>query len=204
MNQSILNRARSDKFQLILDMPKAMKGMVDLTLDEHYNADKLQFSCYGSPVPSITIPSIDIPFGGQVYKASSNSRPTYPPLVVSFLIDNGWKNYWILATWLNLFNDQQTSEASYNFKDNIEKLDPVATRNKVPLKDLVSRFKTYALDEYNNRIISFEYTHVFPTSLSEITFSHQDPSEIQCKVSFAYFQFYPELIKNVDGNGATC
>jgi hypothetical protein len=202
MNQAILNRARADKFQLILDVPKFMKGIADITLQDYYSADKIQFSCYGSPVPSINVPSIDVPFGGQVYKTPSNSRPTYPPLVVTFMIDNGWKNYYTLCKWINLFNDQQTSESAYNFKNNAEVLDRVADRNKIPLKDLVSRFRTYALDEYNNRIMSFEYTHVFPTSLSEISFSHQDPSEIQCKVSFAYFQFYPELIKNVDG--ATC
>ena len=204
MNQAILNRARNDKFQLILDIPKFLKNIVDPALQEHYSADKLQFSCYGSPVPSINVPSIDVGFGGQVYKTPSNSRPSYPPLVVTFMVDNGWKNYYTLCKCLNMFNDQQNSEPSYNFKNELEVLDRVSDRNKIPLKDLVSRFRTYALDEYNNRIISFEYTHVFPISLSEITFSHQDPSEIQCKVSFAYFQFYPELIKNVDGNGVTC
>jgi len=202
MNQAILNRARNDKFQLILDIPKYMKNIVDPVLQEIYNADKLQFSCYGSPVPAINIPSIDVGFGGQVYKTPSNSRPSYPPLVVTFMVDNGWKNYYTLCKWLNMFNDQQNSESSYNFKKTDEVLDRVAVRNTIPLSDLVSRFRTYALDEYNKRIMSFEYTHVFPISLSEITFSHQDPSEIQCKVSFAYFQFYPEIVKNVDG--ATC
>ena len=202
MNQAILNRARNDKFQMILDMPKAMKSMIDPNLEETYNADKLQFSCFGSPVPSINIPHIDMAYGGQVYKFPSTARPSYPPLVVSFLVDNGWKNYWVLAKWLNLFNDQQTGEASYNVRDKSITSDKVPDRNQIPLTDLVSRFKTYVLDEFNNRIISFEYTHVFPISLSDINFNHQDPSEIICKATFAYFQFYPELLKDVDG--ATC
>lgn len=199
MNQAILNRARNDKFLMVLDLPKALKKMTDSVLDSSYSADPIQFTCYGSPVPSISVPSIDIPFGGQVYKISSNSRPSYPALTLSFVVDNGWKNYWILWNWLNLFNDERSSVPSYNFS---RSLDPekVADRDKTPFSDMVSRFSTYALDEFNNKIISFEYTAVFPTALTEINFSHQDANEISCKVSFAYFQMHTKLLKNVDKN----
>lgn len=199
MNQAILNRARNDKFQLVLDIPNYLKRIENPILQEYYQADKIQLSCYGSPTPDISVPSIDIPFGGQVYKTPSNSRPSYPPLVVTFVVDNGWKNYYTLCRWINLFNDQNDSTASYNFVKSVEILEQVANRNQISLKDMVSTFNTFALDEYNNRIISFTYTHCFPINLSGVMFSHQDPSEIHCKATFAYFQFRPELIKNVDG-----
>lgn len=202
MNQAVLNRARNDKFQLVLDLPKIMKPMTDLVLQSGYEADRIQFTCFGSPVPSINIPHIDVPFGGQVYKTSSNSRPSYPPLTISFMVDNGWKNYWILWKWLDQFNQATDGSTAYNFGDRAEPVAIIPDRVHIPMKDMVSKFSTFVLDEYNNRIISFDYSHVFPTSLSEINFSHQDPSEITCKVSFAYYQIRSTLLKNVDS--VTC
>lgn len=201
MNQSILNRARNDKFILVLDLPKILKNSSDANIQEFSDINKLQFSCFGSPVPAISIDPVDVPYGNQVYKTSSNFRKSYPPLQVKFLVDNGWKNYWLLAKWINLFNDTSTAEPSYNFKDNIN-IQQNQNTNKIPLRDLVSIFKTYALDEFNNRIMEFEFNHAFPISLSEINFSHQDPSEITCTVSFSFFQFKPNIIKNVDSS--TC
>lgn len=194
MNQSNLNRARNDKFLLVLDLPKILKPENDPVLKEHYDMDSLQFTCYGSPVPAISIPSIDLPFGGQTFKTSSNSRPSFPSLDITFLVDNGYKNYWLLATWLNLFNDSQTSIPAYNAKN----LNNIGNTNKIPFKDLVSTFSTYALDEYNKKIMKFHFNTVFPTNLGEISYSHQDPSEINCKISFSFFQFTPMLIKNID------
>lgn len=198
MNQAILNRSRNDKFVLVLDMPKAMKKITSVILQENFNADKLQFSCYGSPVPAININPIDVPYGGQTIKVSSNSRPSYPPLTLSFVIDNGWKNYWVLFKWMNLFNDQEDGSISYNFSNKTEPDAFKGIRNHVPFKDMVTTFKTYALDEFNNKIMEFAYTNVFPVSLGEINFSHQESAEITCKASFAFNQLHADLIKNVD------
>jgi hypothetical protein len=69
---------------------------------------------------------------------------------------------------------------------------------ETPMSELVSKFTIYALDEYNKKIVAFKYNHVFPVSLSEINFSHQDPSEISCTASFAFNQLDVDLLKNVD------
>ena len=109
MNQSVLNRSRNDKFLFVMDLPKELKNRTDFVLGKDFNADRIQFTTYGSPVPSVSIPSVPVPFGGQVHNTSSMSRPAYQPLTLKFLIDNGYKNYWILWQWLNLFNDNETS-----------------------------------------------------------------------------------------------
>lgn len=199
MNQAILNKTRNDKFLMILDLPKYLKKRYDKVLQNSYNADYIQFTTYGSPVPSINVPSIDVPFDGQTYKASSLSRPSYAPLNVKFFVDNGYKNYWILWTWLNLFNEAKTSSSVVGMQDMRSNPNP---KLDIPMKDLVSTFNIYGLDEYNKRIINFKYTHAFPVSLSEINFSHQDSGEISCVVNFAFNQLHVELVKNVDSE--TC
>jgi hypothetical protein len=184
---------------MVLDIPKYMKNLTNPVLESPYNADKIQFTCYGSPVPSINVPPIDIAFGGQVFKVSSNSRPSYPPLNLSFVVDNGWKNYYLLFKWIDLFNGQQDGSIKYNFS-NRQEPDNLPNRNHLSIADMVTTFKTYALDEFNNKIVEFSYSEVFPTSLGEINFSHQEPSEITCKASFTFNQLSANLIKDVDKN----
>lgn len=196
MNQAVLNISRNDKFLLILDLPKILKSHINTFYGKSYNADTIQFTCYGSPVPSVKVPSIDIPYGGQVLKTTSSSRPSYGDLSISFLVDNGWKNYWILWQWINLFNDQRSGETVLNYKfSDQERLHT----NRTSMLDLVSEFTTIALDEYNNKIISFRFNHAFPTSLSEINFSHQEASQISCKVNFSFNQIHAEpLVPNIN------
>ena len=197
MYQSALNRARSDKFILVLNLPQILKQQYDSTLNENFKVDTVQFSIYGSPVPQVSVPPIDVAFGSQVYKASSLSRPAYDPLNVKFLIDNGYKNYYTIWKWLNLFNDAKKSGTilTNSIDGNFSKNDPVLVN---PMSKFTSNFTIYGLDEFNNKIISFEYSHAFPTNLSEINFSNQDPSEITSSVSFVFNQLNVELIKNVD------
>jgi hypothetical protein len=196
MNQAILNRARNDKFLLVLDLPEYMKGKIDPVLKKILTADTLQYTCYGSPVPSVSVPPIDVPFGGQTIKVSSHTRPSYQGLNVPFVIDNGWKNYWILWKWINLFNDYKNGYSSFNYKTN-DNAAPIGTVQN-SMKDFTSTIVTYVLDEYNNRIISFKYTNAFPTALSDINFSHQDPTEITSKVTFTFNQVHSELLKDVN------
>ena len=199
MQQPPLNRSRNDKFVLVLDIPQALKNKYDSTSEDFFNIESLQMAVYGSPIPQITVPAISVPYGGQVYKATSASRPEYNPLTIRFLVDNGYKNYWLLWNWLNLLNDSKTSKSEQNtipdFSINDSKKD---IRIINPMSDYVSRFSIYGMDEYNNKIISFEYSHAFPTNLSELNFSNQDPSEINCTVTFAFNQLQVELVKNVN------
>lgn len=201
MNQAILNRSRSDKFLMVLEIPSMLKKKYDKVLDSTFKADSLQFTIYGSPVPSISVPAIDLPFDGQVYKASSMSRPAYDPLSIKFFVDNGYKNYWMIWQWLNLFNDAKTSSSNITIQSRHLNIDG-DSKMSVSMKDLISRFSIFALDEYNNRIISFDYTDAFPISLGELNFSHQDSSEVSCNVNFAFNQLQVNLLKNV--NEATC
>jgi hypothetical protein len=192
MTQTPLNKSRSDKFILILDVPTALKKKLNDVVGENFRIDPLQLSIYGSPVPSINIPAIDVSFGGQVYKTSSFSRPAYEPLTVRFLIDNGYKNYWIIWNWLNLLNDFKTSSSkAHNYPEN-----SIGMEN--PMSEYTSIFTIYGLDEYNNKIISFKYKHAFPTSLSEINYTNQEPMEINSTVTFVFNQLEVNLERDIN------
>jgi hypothetical protein len=178
---------------MILDLPLAMKAISDPVLGTNYSADPIQFTIFGSPVPQITVPDISLPFGGQVHRISSNTRPAYNPLSVKFLVDNGYKNYWILWNWINLFNNTKNSSSDIVSAPNTNKnifVNPVA--------NYVSIFNIFALDEFNNKTIAFTYNNAFPTTLSELNFSNQDPSEITCTVTFVFDQLNVSLLKNLD------
>jgi hypothetical protein len=193
MYQTPLNRSRSDKFQLILDLPLALKRLYSTATNDNYKVDPIQFSVYGSPVPSINVPAIDVPFGGQFYKTSSFSRPAYDPLQIKFLVDNGYKNYWTLWNWLNILNNYKSSTSNA-----VTLVDGNSKILSNPMNEYTSNFTIFGLDEYNKKIISFEYTHVIPTSLSEISYSNQEPSEINSTVSFVFGQLNVNLINDVD------
>jgi hypothetical protein len=196
MFQTPLNKSRSDKFIMILDLPLALKRSLNPVTQEKFKVDALQFAIYGSPVPSISVPAIDVPFSGQVYKTSSFTRPAYDPLVVRFVIDNGYKNYWLIWNWLNLLNNFKKSTTNAHTIPSGE----VSIKN--PMNEYTSSFTIYGLDEYNNKIISFKYSHVFPTQLSEISFSNQTPEEINSSATFVFNQL--EVILEEDINKVVC
>lgn len=197
MQQTILNRSRNDKFLLVLEIPTALKKIYDSVLNKPFEADSLQFTVFGSPVPPINVPNITLPYGGQNLNISSTARPVYPPLPLKFLIDNGYQNYWMLWKWLDLFND--ASNSSTELTKNLNLLDSELTLIN-PMADYTTTFSLIALDEYNNKVISFNYKQAFLTNLSEINYSYQDPSEISCTATFAYNQLDVKLLGDVSGN----
>lgn len=198
MNQSILNRPRQDKFTLVLDLPEALRSMVDSTLESSYKADTIQFTVFGSPVPKIEVPSVTLPYGGQSMKVSSYSRPSYPNLDLSFLVDSGYQNYWILWKWLNLFNDYADSTSDISSFAGTLPSGKILLKNKI--SQYVTNFTLFALDEYNNKLVSFKYTDAFVTTLGEIKYSHQESGQITGSASFAYNQMHVDLINNINNN----
>jgi hypothetical protein len=195
MNQSALNRSRSDKFLFVFNLPKVIRQnrqFLDTILSKEFKEDKIEFTVFGSPVPNISVPPITIPFDGQNYQVSSKARPPYPPLNLRFLIDNGYHNYYILWYWLNLFNDSKKSTSLLNTRE------PESQLLSNPTSDYVTMLNVFGLDEYNNKIINFEYTNAFITGLSEINFNYQDPSEITCNASFIFNQLEIKMITNVN------
>ncbi len=192
MEQTIFNKARRDKFIAVLDIPIALKQRANLLYKtsgcendfKTLNANSLQFSVYGTPVPTVTVEDISVAYTGQVHKTTSFNRPTYTPLTLGCAIDNRFYNYWLLWNWLDLYN-----ETNYGYFDAA-----VNTGASQGLQDYTTSFAIFGLDEYDNKVVKFTYKNVLITKLSEIEFSYRNPEEIGCTASFVFDQMKVDLL----------
>ena len=108
--QSVLNKSHVDKFRLVFQLPNALKKINKH--DERNNAtviqDSMQLSIYGTVVPAITVPALEIRYSGSTLYNSTHSKNPYPPVTVNFTIDNQYNNYWTIYKWINLLHDEYT------------------------------------------------------------------------------------------------
>lgn len=181
--QSILNRSGKDKFLLVLNLPQILKKQS--VGDELINLDPLQISIYGTIVPPINVPPVSIPFAGQTYNVSSYVRPNYTPLTVNFIIDNKFRNYWLLWKWMTILNSPTGSyytgtDSKYEtFRDRIE---------SGILTEYQSNFSVLSLNEYNQPSVEFIYYNAFITNLGPINYSYRDEGIIETTAEFQFSQ----------------
>jgi hypothetical protein len=182
--QSVLNRSGKDKFILILNLPLMLRRLGKT--DPKLNLDSLQISVYGSVVPNIQVPAVEVPYGGQTINVSSHARPNYAPLNVSYVIDNEFKNYWILWKWLALLNDPQLSKYTGAPLRELKKLTDIESGT---LNEYQANLSLISLNEYNQPIIEFTYYNAFITNLGGITYNYRDPEIIESTAEFQFSQF---------------
>jgi len=186
--QSPFNKERKDKFVLVVPTPKVLKDDVSKTVRENkfVNPDAVQFSIYGSIIPEVSVPEVEVRYSGQNLHVTSHNRPTYPPIEVNFTIDNRFSNYWFVYKWLDKMQDDYKGyfNPDKDYKDG------------TVVEDLyMANFTIYALDEYNKKVAQFDFTKGFPTRLGGINYSYRDPGEIESSFTLAYSQFTVKLLQ---------
>ena len=194
LNQAILNKARVDKFLLVITLPEALRK-----IDVRYGnetpskiiGDKLQMSVWGNVIPSITVPSIQVPFSGQVPKVTSFTRPAYDPVTVNFNIDSEFYNYYVIWKWLALLNDPKTS--NFDSGNTSGLIDPSTKTLLNPDKaefipKYASQITISPMNEYNQLVGTFTFTQCYATSLNGITFNYQTGEEIASSFTFDFSQ----------------
>jgi hypothetical protein len=201
INQSQFNKSRLDKFLLVLNLPPALKEISEQYIGARNNSkvieNSLQFSVYGTVVPTIKVPSEDLGYAGQSYKISKHTRPVYENVSVKFTIDNEFNNYWVIYKWLDLLNDEK--ESQFNGK-NIVTTPNVSPKERNMNKTLTSPdlyqtdISLLALDEFDENKVKFTYTDAFPVSLGSIDFNYRTPGEIETSFEFAFSQLLVELV----------
>jgi hypothetical protein len=194
IKQSLLNKARKDKFIMVLTPPDVIREIN--TKSERSNKkvinDSIQYSVYGALIPKITVQDITADYSGQSFKFSSHHRPAYENIFVNFTIDNRFNNYWVLFKWINVLNNNR--EAIYD-AENIMK-----HQSTKPLPDphLLEEYSTtltiYGLDEYDKRKMQFDFIGALPVSLGQISYNYRDPMEAECTFEFAFSQFAAKLL----------
>jgi hypothetical protein len=183
--QSMLNKSRDDKFKLVFQLPHALLKINSRNTRSNslVNADSMQFAVYGTVVPAITVPALEIRYSGSTLYNSSHSKNPYPPVTVNFTIDNEYNNYWVIYKWLNLLHDQDTG---------------LFDADHLIASELFTQYQTdltiYGLDEFNKETIKFTYTRAFPTDIGEINYNYREGKEIESSFTFVYSQMHTELL----------
>jgi hypothetical protein len=183
--QSILNKSRVDKFKLVFQLPNALKKINNKFVrnNDTINQDTVQFSIYGTVVPKITVPALEIRYSGSTLYNSSHSKNSYLPTTLNFTIDNQYNNYWVMYKWLNLLHDEKTG---------------LFDEDDIITDDIFTDYQTdmtiYGLNEFDEERIKFTYTKAFPTDVGEITFNYRESKEIESSFTFVYSQLHIELL----------
>lgn len=225
LSQSVLNKARKDKFLLVLDIPKVLKKInSNYRSNNLINLDKLQFSVYGTLVPKISVPNETLNVYGQAYNVTSQYRPQYNPISIGFNVDNNFDNYWVLWKWLSILNNPMESGMDEHFADfteqkeavldNIRDLSNNLTKKQknddstiknlkykhIKMNNSYDDYKTtitvYGLREYNEQIVKFNYYESFIIGLGELKYDYKDPSEMECNFEFVFNRLDVSLLKN--------
>jgi hypothetical protein len=170
---------------MVFQVPQALKKIDSKTERRTYNLseDAFQFSVYGSVVPEITVPSIQIGYAGSNLYNSAHAKEPYPPVTVNFTVDNEFNNYWTIYKWLDLMHDEK--EGLYDVDD-------------LSIDERFASYQTdmtlYGLDEYDNKRIEFVYTKAFPINVGAMNYNYRDSSEIESSMTFVYSQIHSKLI----------
>jgi len=190
IHQSITNKARSDKFLLVLSLPPVLRDLDSPILTERtqdlIQQDALQFSIWGVVVPTTSIPAQIARWAGQSYQVTSQSRPEYAPISINFTIDNQFKNYWVLWKWLDTMNKIKDSGMDEHFAD--KNIEGKSSLFAPKYTDYQTTMTVYALDEYNNKVAKFNYLNSFITELGDIRYNYRDESELQSSFTFVFNQ----------------
>lgn len=186
--QSALNRLGKDKFILVLNLPEILRKRSNS--DKLLDLNSLQISIFGAVVPPIQVPPVEVRFGGQSHNVSSFNRPNYPPLTTKFVVDNNFKNYWILWKWLEVLNDPRKS--IYTGTDS--KIETYKDRINSGLAEYQTNLSVLGLNEYNQQTIEFTYYNAFITNLGGIEYNYRDPEVIESTVEFQFSQLDVKLL----------
>ena len=106
------------------------------------------------------------------------------------MIDNEFKNYYVLWKWLAILNDPRVGHYAGS------KYTELPTRKQLDI-GLNTEYQTtlsiLALNEYNKTIMEFVYYNAFITSLGGIQYSYRDGEIIETTAEFQFNQL--DIIK---------
>lgn len=197
IQQSVLNKNRKDKFILVLNLPDSLKKINTAGLNTRdsttLDLNKLQFSVYGTLVPSTIIQPVSLPYGGQTLNVATGKRDNYESITVNFTVDNTFSNWWVLWKWLDFINNAKDSILDAN---NLAQLpsNPDGYTGSANLQPYQTNITVFGLDEYNVKKIQWTYTKAFITNLTGITYSYRDPDQIEASFTFSFSQLFAELL----------
>lgn len=180
--QSFTNVARKDKFILVLNVPCALKHLLQKENRQCRGGslDRLQYSIWGYSTPEISIPKQEVGFGGEYFQFSTHQKPAYEPISINFTVDNKYDNYFILWKWLEILKNNEDSCIT-------------------PMPEYMTTISILGYDEYpkidwSNPVVEWNFTNAFPTLLGSLDTSQRDTGELETSFSFAFSQVEMKLL----------
>jgi hypothetical protein len=186
--QSPLNLSSKDKFIMILELPYILRKKA--ALDPSLSIEPVQISIYGTVVPDIAVPEVDVRYAGQNLHLSTYARPNYPPLSINYVVDNGYKNYMVLWKWLNAMN---LAIDDYYGGTPAGMLSPGHSVIVGDQFEYQTTITVLALNEYNQSTIEFKYSKAFISRLGGINYSYRDGTVLEGSADFHYSQLDVQL-----------
>ena len=179
--QSSLNRTYKDRFLFSFNLPEALKSAkteyIKMNQAVGLTKDAVDFSLIAVNIPSITTKSENVPYAGSSINISSHTRSPYDPIIIKFKIDNGFTNYLMMYEWLNFIYD---ARAGYFDSHNLSKDHSIASYQ--------TNISVTALDNYQNPLVQWIFTHAYPSNLSSIDYDYQTSDELECTATFEFAQ----------------
>ena len=184
VRQSYLNKARADKFRIVVPLPPVLRNKDTRLIRsaEFVDKDSINFSIFAINIPTIAVEPVDLKFGGQTPRISSMARAAFDPVDVKFVVDNMYANYWLLYTWLNLLHDEETG---HMLKDK---------GSSQPIDQWTTDIKVTGIDEYNENVIEYTFTRCVPQELGSISYNYQETNEIESSFKFRFHQLKVKIV----------
>jgi hypothetical protein len=189
--QSVLNKARQDKFILIFDLPPILKPIAR-KYDRNNKTvipDSVQFSVFGTVIPEVAVKGVETRFSGSTLYMSSFSKDSPPPVNIKFNVDSMYNNYFTIWSWLNLLHDHKTGV--YNAGGLVPE--------DANFGDYMTDLSVYGLDEFGKKRIHFKYVKAFPTGIESINYNQRSDQgeEVESGFTFLYSQMHVELLGEI-------
>lgn len=189
ITQSPLNLASNDRFSISIGIPEKLlpykksftRGVTAI------DGASFDFSLIGANVPLIQIPAIEIRHSGADAKVSSHTRNSFDTLKTNFLVDNQFRNYMFIYSWLKFLNHDRLNivDGELLAGDNL--------RTEDLTKYYMTEIKVTVSDEYLKPVMSWTYHRAFPVSLGGVDLTRQNPGQIELTAEFAYSQISVQL-----------
>jgi hypothetical protein len=153
-------------------------------------------------VQSVHFPSVSASGLGQPTPLAiirvPGSRLAYSPLSISFLVDEGFKNYSSLYWWMQGFAPTRDAQDLVEFRAARARQSPLV---RPTVADITKSRATFQILEPDTESVIMEvrFTDVFPTNLGEMSFTVAEgdvPPYVTCTASFEITDF--ELVARHD------
>jgi len=164
---SKFNLADSQSFVLIFPMlpPTTLSSATRETLRRN---QPFELNIVNTSLPTL---SFEVDDTSHIFKHKEIiGRITYETWNTTFLIDEKWEAYKILFKWIQYIDSNITDPSFIRHSKNEYKVDA----------------SLEIVNNYRNKILSFDFKNLSPVSLGEVTFNYQESTYLTCDVSFEY------------------